>query len=158
MSGVRSTSRPASDPAASLADGPPPAGSPAGQAFSRKLAAGRLMMQVCADCGCVQYPARELCRSCLSTNLNWRQQDGLGTLIAATIVRRPYDPYFQSQPPARIGLVRLDTDVTVIVFLEDDCPAPSSRVRLVARSDPAGHGKLVAEPLGGVQSVSPGPR
>ncbi len=148
MSGVYS--KPVSGPIEPVAMTPPQPGSPAGQALSARLAAGRLEMQVCTACGRVQYPARELCASCLSTDLDWRAQDGLGTLIATTVVRRPYDPAFQSRPLVRIGLIRLDTEVTVIAFLDEHCPPPRERVRIVALSDPAGsdgagHGLLVAQ-------------
>lgn len=37
---------------------------------------GTLTLQVCADCGAVQYPPRELCRACLADALAWRRVDG----------------------------------------------------------------------------------
>jgi len=41
-------------------------------------AEGRFVLQVCAECGAVQYPPREACHRCLSDRLPWREQDGGG--------------------------------------------------------------------------------
>src|ERR1700721_944851 len=47
-------------------------------------ARGRFELQVCRDCGAVQYPPREACRVCLSPRLDWRAQDGGGELVSET--------------------------------------------------------------------------
>ncbi len=125
---------------------PPRARSRIGLGFTAAAAEGRLAMQVCKECGTVLYPARELCTACLSEALEWREQTGAGTILAATVVRRPYELYFRERAPWRTGLVRLDCGVTVAAFLYGACPEPRGRVRVRAQLDRAGQGVLVALP------------
>ena len=62
-------------------------------------AEGRFELQVCDDCGAVQYPPREACHRCLSPHLKWREQSGEGELLFGRVTyqmmesawRRPDD-------------------------------------------------------------------
>jgi len=125
--------------------------------LSAAAAVGDFALQVCRDCGAVQYPPREACRVCLSDRLDWRPDDGGGTLLAATIVRRPYELYFRDQPPFRTGLVRLDCGVSVVAFLHGVCPEAPGRVRVRAYLDRAGRAVLVALPQEDVPEMTDDP-
>ena len=48
---------------------PPTARSRVALGLTAAAARGRLALQVCLDCGAVQYPPREVCRACLSHRL-----------------------------------------------------------------------------------------
>src|SRR5271155_1214932 len=50
---------------------PPAARSRVALGLTAAAARGRFELQVCLDCGAVQYPPREICRSCLSHRLAW---------------------------------------------------------------------------------------
>lgn len=125
--------------------------------LSAAAAVGDFALQVCRDCGAVQYPPREACRVCLSDRLDWRPDDGGGAQLATTIVRRPYELYFRDQPPFRTGLVRLDCGVSVVAFLHGACPEAPGRVRVRAYLDRAGRAVLVALPQEDVPEMTDDP-
>ncbi len=106
---------------------------------------GRFALQVCQSCGAVQYPPREACRDCLGEDLAWCDQEGRGTLLAASTIRRPYELYHRAHMTWRTGLVRLGCGVTVVAFLHGAC-ATSAPVRVLARLDRGANAVLVAVP------------
>ena len=71
---------------------PPHARSRIALGLTAAAALGRFELQVCAECGAVQYPPREACVRCLSEALHWRVQSGEGELISATILHHSNDP------------------------------------------------------------------
>lgn len=109
-------------------------------------ARGVFALQECADCRETQYPPKEACGHCLSTELAWREQSGTGELIAHTVLRHSLDPYFLERMPWRVGLVRLDCGPSVVVHVHGAVALPPSRVRIIARLDKAGQAALVALP------------
>ena len=109
-------------------------------------AEGRFALQVCRDCGAVQYPPREACQACLSVRLDWRAQDGAGALLADTVLHHSNDLFFRERLPWRLGLVRLDVGAAVVAHLHGDVPPAPARVRITARLDRAGQAVLVALP------------
>ena len=126
---------------------PPAIRSRAALGLTAAAALGRFQLQVCADCGAVQYPPRETCRRCLSDRLPWTDQTGSGELIAETTVHLSQDSYFRERAPWRIGMVRLDAGPTVIAHLPAAGTAAPARVRVTARLDKSGQGVLVAFPI-----------
>jgi NAD(P)-dependent dehydrogenase (short-subunit alcohol dehydrogenase family)/uncharacterized OB-fold protein len=109
-------------------------------------AQGRFELQVCRDCGTVQYPPREVCRRCLSDRLDWKPQSGEGELISETLLRHSLELFFRERVPWRTGLVRLPGDVTVVAHIHSDVPRPPAKVRVRAHLDRAGQAVLVALP------------
>jgi len=126
---------------------PPATRSRAALGLTAAAALGRFQLQVCADCGAVQYPPRETCHRCLCDRLPWTDQTGSGELIAETTVHLSQNSYFRERAPWRIGMVRLDAGPTLIAHLPAaGAPAPA-RVRVTARLDKSGQGVLVAFPI-----------
>ncbi|MBS0339878.1 MAG: SDR family NAD(P)-dependent oxidoreductase [Proteobacteria bacterium] len=112
-------------------------------------AEGRLELQVCEDCGTVQYPPREACKKCLSAALRWRQQSGEGQLISSTTLHHSNDLFFRERLPWRLGLVHLDAGPTLVVHLHgevEDSKETLTRVRVGARLDRAGQAVLIGFP------------
>jgi len=109
-------------------------------------AEGRFELQVCDDCGAVQYPPREACHRCLSTELKWREQSGEGELLSQTTLAHSNDLFFRERLPWRLGLVRLDAGATLMLHLHGDVPDAPARVKVGARLDRAGQAVLIAFP------------
>lgn len=126
---------------------PPAARSRCALGLTEAASAGRFALQVCRDCGAVQYPPREACRRCLSLELDWRDQSGEGELLAKTTLFHSYEAFFRERLPWQIGLIRLDSGVTVLAHLHADVKGKGMRVRVDARLDRSGSASLVALPL-----------
>jgi NAD(P)-dependent dehydrogenase (short-subunit alcohol dehydrogenase family)/uncharacterized OB-fold protein len=125
---------------------PPPARSRVALGLTAGAARGVFELQVCEDCGAVQYPPRDACGACLSPRLPWRPQNGLGELIAQTRLHHSQELYFRERVPWRIGLVRLDAGPSVVVHVHNDVAAPSARVRVTSQLDRANQAALIALP------------
>jgi NAD(P)-dependent dehydrogenase (short-subunit alcohol dehydrogenase family)/uncharacterized OB-fold protein len=117
-------------------------------------AEGRFELQVCKDCGAVQYPPREACHSCLSPRLQWRPQSGQGELLATTTLHHSNDLFFRERLPWRLGLVRLDAGPSLIVHLHGEVPDAPARVHVGARLDRAGQAVLIGFPEQGSEHMS----
>ena len=125
---------------------PPLARSRVALGLTAAAALGRFELQVCRDCGTVQYPPREACHRCLSAKLDWKLQSGEGELISATTLYHSHSEFFRERLPWRLGMVRLDSGPTVIVHLPGDVPVAPTRVRVGVRLDRAGLAALIAFP------------
>ena len=108
-------------------------------------AEGRFMLQVCGDCGAVQYPPREVCGNCLSGALKWRDVERGGVVATSTVGRVSSELYFRERHPWRTGLVRLDRGPVVVAHLHGDCSV-GDRVVLDLELDRAGRGAMFAMP------------
>ena len=117
-------------------------------------ALGRFELQVCQDCGQLQYPPREACHHCLSASLKWRAQDGGGTLLAQSTLHHSNDLFFRERLPWRLGFVQLDAGPTVIVHLPDEIGQAPQRVRVGARLDRAGQAVLIGFPEQGSEHMA----
>jgi NAD(P)-dependent dehydrogenase (short-subunit alcohol dehydrogenase family)/uncharacterized OB-fold protein len=138
---------------------PPASRSRVALGLTAAAARGRFELQVCRDCGAIQYPPREVCRNCLSHRLVWRRQDGRGELLTETTLRSAQELYFRERLPWRIGIVRLDAGVNVIAYLHASVVgAAPRRVRVEAALDRAGQAALIAMPERGRPDLSDDPR
>jgi NAD(P)-dependent dehydrogenase (short-subunit alcohol dehydrogenase family)/uncharacterized OB-fold protein len=112
-------------------------------------AAGRFRLQVCEQCGAVQYPPRELCVSCLGP-LQWRDVEPSGTLIAMTTTRISSELWFRERPPWRTGLVELVGGPKVVAHLHPEC-VTGEKIMLSLKLDSAGRGAVYAAPADSAQ-------
>jgi short-subunit dehydrogenase/uncharacterized OB-fold protein len=108
-------------------------------------AEGRFALQVCGDCGAVQYPPRDVCGNCLSASLKWRDVERGGVVAASTVGHISSELYFRAREPWRTGLVRLDRGPVIVAHLHRECAA-GDRVALDLELDPAGRGAMFATP------------
>jgi len=112
-------------------------------------AEGRFELQVCQRCQAVQYPPRDACHRCLSSQLRWAAQSGAGELLSETVLHHSNDPFYRERLPWRLGLIRLNVGPTVIAHLHGDVASPSTstvRVHVGARLDRAGAAVLIGFP------------
>ena len=137
---------------------PPATRSRVALGLTAAAARGRFALQACRDCGAVQYPPREVCRTCLSHRLIWRPQDGKGKLLTETTLHTAQELYFRERLPWRIGLVRLDAGVNLVAYLHASVGAASCRVRVEAALDRAGQAALIAMPEKGRPDLSEDPK
>jgi len=114
------------------------------QPMTAAAASGQFELQECGVCATVQYPPREACCRCLSDELVWKHQSGAGELLSRTALHHSHDPYFRSRVPWHVGLVRLDSGVSILAHLPADAPKPPARVWVKAHLDRKGAGVLVA--------------
>ncbi len=125
---------------------PPQMRSRAALGLSACAAEGRFALQCCAECGQIQYPPRDACCKCLSTDLPWKDISPAGVILAETTVRTSTKLYFRERTPWRTGSVQLDAGPVILCHLHGDCE-PLSRVTLLNRLDRSGQGVLLAVPL-----------
>jgi len=125
---------------------PPQARSRIALGLTAGAARGVFELQVCEDCGTVQYPPREACRACLSARLPWHPQDGTGELIAETRLHHSQELYFRERLPWRIGLVRLDAGPSAVVHVHNDVARAPVRVRVTSQLDRSNQAALIALP------------
>ena len=133
---------------------PPGPRSRAALGITAAAALGRFELQVCRECGTVQYPPREACHCCLSVQLDWQLQTSGGELISTTTLFHSQNEYFRARLPWRLGMVRLDCGPTVITHLHADVEVPPARVRVDVRLDKAGQAVLIALPVSPVERIS----
>jgi NAD(P)-dependent dehydrogenase (short-subunit alcohol dehydrogenase family)/uncharacterized OB-fold protein len=137
---------------------PPASRSRVALGLTAAAARGRFELQVCVDCSAVQYPPREVCRTCLSHRLVWRPQDGRGELLTETTLRNAQELFFRERLPWRVGIVRLDAGVNVVAYLHASVGTAPCRVRVEAALDRAGQAVLVALLEQGRPSLSDDPK
>ena len=121
--------------------------------FTAAAAEGRFELQVCDDCGAVQYPPRELCGNCLSEALVWKEQSGEAELLSATTLHHSNDLFFRERLPWSLGLLKLREGPTVVAHVHSDCESAPTEVRVRAQLDRAGQGVLIALPKNDVPNL-----
>jgi uncharacterized OB-fold protein len=136
---------------------PPGKRSRAALGLTAAAALGRFELQRCQQCSAIQYPPREACHRCLSSELEWTLQPGLGRLIAQTTLYHSYERFFRERLPWRLGLVRLEGGPTVVAHLHSRVPAPPAAVQVTARLDQSGQAVLVAIMPGGEEAMNDDP-
>lgn len=124
---------------------PPEMRSRAALGLTAAASQGRFALQHCCECATVQYPPRDACCRCLGTDLEWRDTDPQGSLLAETTVRTSTKLFFRDRAPWRMGTVQLDAGPVILCHVHPDV-ARRATVTVLNRLDRAGQGVLVAIP------------
>ena len=87
----------------------------------------RLVVQRCARCGSLRFPPRELCTSCLSTDVEWADVSGRGEIFSFNVMHQVYHPAFAAEVPYAVVVVKLEEGPKMISNLVD-CPVDEIRI------------------------------
>jgi uncharacterized OB-fold protein len=93
------------------------------QRYWDALAAGRIDLQRCDDCGTWVHSPRARCTHCLSANLSWHEVAGHGEVYSFSVARQPTAPHFADEVPQIITVVELPEGVCLTTTLVDVDPA-----------------------------------
>jgi uncharacterized protein len=79
------------------------------------LAAGRFVLQRCAQCGRWTWPPRPICSGCHGDQLTWEAPSGTGTVYSWVVTHQPYAPDLARIVPYTIALVRIDEQDDILI-------------------------------------------
>lgn len=91
-----------------------------------------LCLQVCQTCGAHQYPRRDVCRQCLSTELHDEYVRNEGTVLSWTNGHFSVLPDFKDKTPLVLTRVKLDGGA-VVLALTDDTLESGSKVTVFVK-------------------------
>lgn len=123
---------------------PPTARSRAALGLVSAAARGVVRLQVCATCEAACYPPRDACPRCFGIELNWRDVEPQGEVMAQTTIRVATDPYFRERMPWRIGTIAFH-GTSLVANLHRDVTVPGP-VRVSLKLDRAGNPVFFAFP------------
>jgi uncharacterized OB-fold protein len=89
------------------------------KAFNVYVAEGKLMGNMCKNCGEYHIPPRQICSKCGSQQLEWREFKGRGVLEAVTLNKAP-STSFKARGPFSVGIVRLDEGPSISGLLSEE--------------------------------------
>lgn len=135
---------------------PPMPRSRASLGLAVMAAQGRFGLQVCTECSAVQYPPRDACHKCLSSDLPWQDVDPTGTVLAETTIRVSPEPYFRERMPWRMGSVKLAEGPVLNCHLHGET-GRGDKVRMALKLDKSGQGVLIALPEEGSEHMADDP-
>ena len=72
-----------------------------------------LVVQKCAGCGRLRFPAREMCSNCLSEEAAWTKVSGRGEVYTYNIMHQVYHPAFAGEIPYAVVVVMLEEGVVM---------------------------------------------
>ncbi|HEY8467006.1 MAG TPA: OB-fold domain-containing protein [Solirubrobacterales bacterium] len=84
--------------------------------YARRIAEGELPYQRCDACGEAVFFPRVVCPHCGSTELEWQQSEGRGTVYSATTI------YSRSRDPYTVALVDMAEGFRLMTRIEDAVP------------------------------------
>ncbi len=79
--------------------------------FFEGTLAGKLMLMRCRACGAWRLPARDRCDRCWSTDTEWAQASGRGTVFSFILMHQIYHPAFAAEAPYNVTVVDLNEGV-----------------------------------------------
>lgn len=89
---------------------------------------GKLLIRHCQDCQKHFHPPMPGCTHCGSTNVDWREVSGNGSIFTYTVIHHPAHSVLKGHPPYNVSVVLLDDadDVRVISNVIDVPPSELS--------------------------------
>jgi uncharacterized OB-fold protein len=111
---------------------------------------GKLRLQKCDDCDSWMFPVRKRCQTCGSTQLQWADASGRGTVYSHAQLRREYHPRHSGRLPLVMAQVDLDEGVRVMTNLIGVEPAAvkvGMNVAVTFEHSPTGEAIAVFKPV-----------
>ncbi len=106
-------------------------------------ATGAPQLQVCTDCGQVNYPPRELCGKCLGASLAWQPIPAGGVVQSLTELHHSLEPQYGPHLPWPVASVKLDCGPVAFAHLQPGLDV-NTAVTLRILADSEGNRMLVA--------------
>lgn len=100
---------------------PVPTATPVTEPYWTAAARGVFLLPKCQRCGRFHHHPRPWCPHCWSTDLDWAEPSGRGTLLTYSVVHQPPSPRFDV--PYVLAVVRLDEGPQLMCNLVDVDPA-----------------------------------
>ncbi len=95
--------------------------------FAEDLAAGKIMSTICKKCGKKYYPPQADCPECMSSDMDWKELKGEGTLATFTKIYVPPEHFAMRQPlmpfssiqfePCPIGLLEVEGGLRIMGWI-----------------------------------------
>lgn len=85
-----------------------PENDPENRSFYEAQAGGTLKLPHCKSCDMLMYPVRPMCSDCRSTDIDYKEVSGKGTIHSYFVLSQPIHPAFHPYPNTPIVLVELD--------------------------------------------------
>ena len=89
----------------------------------------RLVVQRCASCGTLRFPARAICARCLSREASWVPVAGRGSIFSYAVMHQAIHPGFAAEVPYAVVVVELEEGPRLLSNLAD-CPLADVRIGL----------------------------
>jgi uncharacterized OB-fold protein len=86
-----------------------------------------LVVQRCAGCGTMRFPARAICSRCLARAAVWVPVSGRGTVFSFAIMHQAVHPGFAADVPYAVVVIELDEGPRLLSNLID-CPTGDVRI------------------------------
>jgi uncharacterized OB-fold protein len=99
----------------------PPA-SEAGQPFWDASRDRRFVLPWCIACDAPHWFPREVCPHCLSTEIEWREAAGEGTVHAVSVMPKPGNPAMAGREPYAVAVIELTEGVRMLSEVTGDDP------------------------------------
>jgi uncharacterized OB-fold protein len=90
------------------------------QPFWDGLSEGKVLYQLCDDCGRGQLYFRVLCKYCQSSALKVMESAGSGVVYSFTVVSQSGNPTLNAETPYALAIVELDEGPRTITRIEGD--------------------------------------
>jgi uncharacterized OB-fold protein len=88
-----------------------------------------LVVQRCAKCRALRFPARAICSRCLAREASWAPMSGRGTVFSFAIMHQAVHPGFAAEVPYAVVVIELEEGVRLLSNLVD-CPLADLRIGL----------------------------
>jgi uncharacterized OB-fold protein len=103
--------------------------------FWDAISQGTLRIVRCVHCGSAHHFAPETCPTCWSTELDWLDASGEGTVASCTTVSRAPSSALRERVPYHLALVDLSEGPRVMAWLSEPC-SPGTKVRASTTAGP----------------------
>ncbi|HEX3789890.1 MAG TPA: Zn-ribbon domain-containing OB-fold protein [Pseudonocardiaceae bacterium] len=130
---------------------PEPVVDPEARPFWDGTARGELMLQRCAACGTVSWPARRFCPNCSAGEPEWFVAAGTGEIYSFTVVRKAHGDWREAVPYV-VAYVQLTEGPRILTNIVDSSPESihiGQRVRAVFVRTANGYGLCRFVPVSG---------
>ena len=88
-----------------------------------------LVVQQCAKCRALRFPARAICSRCLAREATWVPVSGRGAVFSFAVMHQAIHPGFAAEVPYPVVVIELEEGVRLLSNLVD-CPLADVRIGL----------------------------